>query len=543
MSIETYGIYVGYSPNTDLRKEGLGRYLASFLKGAAERADVRFVIACPSWAHDTLIELFESERVPAERFRICSPGGKPYLLEARELYERLVDQRSNKPSGGFFGKTISNAKERLKTHLKMRLVSSNSFATLLPILIEILLITPLLLLLTPVVFLYLILRAAAKVMAPVLRWVKKPIVGMMSAVEGLFQNPRGHSWTSEAFILMVEHEFRRMNRMVQDLKEVRAWYCPTAFWPAFNEIDKPRLMCVPDVVMNDFAVGFSGVGGDLLLESFETLEKAILGADNLVTYSERTKWDTLVDAYGIPAERAFVIPHAPQSLSRWVAVKDFPDNEATSRTYCKILLRQAFNKSVNSDRSYASWFQNADVRFLFYASQFRPNKNVLTLLRAYKELLRNRLVGHKLILTGLLSDMPEYGEYLVDEDLENDVLCLWDLNVSELAACYKLADLAVNPSLSEGGFPFTFSEALSVNTPVVMARIDVSEEVISDPAIQEVTFFDPYDWRDVADRICWALQNKTELLSAQTEIYEQLKARTWTDVVDDHVQVLRKIST
>jgi len=47
-----------------------------------------------------------------------------------------------------------------------------------------------------------------------------------------------------------------------------------------------------------------------------------------------------------------------------------------------------------------------------------------------------------------------------------------------IAACYKLADLAVNPSLSEGGFPFTFTEALSVGTPVVMARIPVTEEII-----------------------------------------------------------------
>src|SRR6185503_1072578 len=97
--------------------------------------------------------------------------------------------------------------------------------------------------------------------------------------------------------------------------------------------------------------------------------------------------------------------------------------------------------------------------------------------KAYEYLLRKRFIGHKLILTGHADRYPPVQQFIVKHALEKDVLCVPGLNIEELAALYKLADLAVNPSFSEGGCPFTFAEALSVGTPVVMAKIAVTEEV------------------------------------------------------------------
>ena len=125
-----------------------------------------------------------------------------------------------------------------------------------------------------------------------------------------------------------------------------------------------------------------------------------------------------------------------------------------------------------------------DMRFLFYASQSRPNKNILTLLRAYRHLLRDRLLGVRLVLTCHPDALPELRDFVIEQRLVDDVIFLHGLTQQQLAACYRLAELAVNPSLSEGGCPFTLTEALSVGTPVVMARIAVTEEVMRDPALQ-----------------------------------------------------------
>ena len=57
-----------------------------------------------------------------------------------------------------------------------------------------------------------------------------------------------------------------------------------------------------------------------------------------------------------------------------------------------------------------------------------------------------------------------------------------------------------------------------------------------------MTFFDPYDWRDMAKKIEWALHNHDILLRKQLQIYDELSVRTWSDVVNEHIDILERIS-
>ena len=173
------------------------------------------------------------------------------------------------------------------------------------------------------------------------------------------------------------------------------------------------------------------------------------------------------------------------------------------------------------NEAFLSTTATSQFRFLFYASQARPSKNLLTLLRSYKHLLRERFIGLKLVLTCSLSPASDVAKFIEEHELGADVLQLHRLSERELAACYKLADLAVNPSLFEGGMPFTLTEALSVGTPVVMADIAATREVLTDPALRELTLFDPYDWQAMADKIEWALANRETLLTAQGAFYRE----------------------
>jgi glycosyltransferase involved in cell wall biosynthesis len=539
MSLRHYGIYLAYPPTVDMRDQGLGRYLAAFIKGAAEDSGLRFTLVCPSWSHDALEQLFSSEGLARGVVQVVAPQGKPYALRLYEAWKTRRERVRRKGLWHCLVKWLVAAASRLLSRLERRVVEVHGVPSLLVLLTELLPLTLLLLLILPVsipIFLFqrFLTRLLRKFSNRLAGWHK--VHGRLSA---LLAMPKSDSLVIRLFAHMQKLEAARMQHLISTLSEVSAWYCPTAFWPSFNEINTPRLMCVPDVVLQDFSVGFSGVGGDRFLDVFEMQQQAIRSADQFVTYSAAVKWDTLVDRYGIAANKISVIHHAPNDLGRWVAVKGFHVEEATSRHYCQTLLRAAMQRSNNP--AYASGFLNGDVKFLFYASQFRPNKNVITLLRAYEHLLRKRYLGHKLVLTGRSHNVPEIERFIVDHNLENDVLCLPGLSVPELAACYKLADLAVNPSLSEGGCPFTFTEALSVGTPVVMARIEVSEEVLFEPEVQEVCFFDPYDWEDVAERIEWALSNRAHLLKIETAVYQRLKQRTWKDVAQEHIAILDRL--
>lgn len=543
--MKRYGIYLAYPPTADLRDQGLGRHLAMLLKGADKLDDVCFVITCPSWSRETLKALFESEQVSVDRFEIVSPNGKPYVLRCFELLRSLYTKARKGPT------VLVRAVEAgqafiasLGRRIGSRLVSIHGPGPLMLFLGEALAVTLLLLCVLLLASPGILIVGVVRGMLGAARLFGRRMRGrwslLSSRVGSVLRQPHGDGWVLQLYDEMLRAETRRMHRMIDGLSGIRAWYCPTAFWPSFNEIKGARLMCVPDVVLADFPGGFAMIGGDRYLSIFETVGRAIRGGEHFATYSNAVKWDTLVDRYAIPASSVAVIPHAPSNLGQYVVVSGFPDREATSRHYCQTLLRQAFGRSTNGQ--YAAGFVNGDVKFLFYASQLRPNKNVLLLLRAYEYLLRKRHFGHKLLLTGKPADMPDIKRFVVEHRLENDVLFLHGLSVSELAACYKLADLGVNPSLSEGGCPFTFSEALSVGTPVVMARIPVTEEVLTDPDLQRITFFDPYDWQDCAERIEWGIRNREELLSTQFSCYEQLSKRTWADVAREYVDVLDAIS-
>lgn len=544
MSLKQYGIYLAFPPTIDLRAEGLGRHLAMFLKGAEKLGDARFIIVCPSWSQETLHTLFESEQVSAEVFEIASPQNKPYILSVFEAW-RAYRSRFKRRSGRFqrmldfaMGKV-----SRVWQVFAKKAVAVNSFSSmvafLLLSLVALIVAFPISIIALPVAAMLVIKRGWSMMRrraSSQIKWCHK----IASRINSLLARPDKEGLLFRLFDEMQKIEAARMQDIIDSLPRVRAWYSPTAFWPSFNKIKAPRLMCVPDVVLNDFPVGFSMLGGNRLATVYETLEKSIKGGCNFVTYSETTKWNTLIDRYGIPAINVRVVPHAPNDLHHWVKITGFPDVEATSRKYCQSLMRGALQRSTNVD--YTSAFSNGDVEFLFYASQFRPSKNVMTLLRAYLHLLRRRYLGVKLVLTGHPSAIPEIWQFIFDNRLENDVIFLHGLKIEELAAFYKIATLAVNPSLSEGGCPFTFTEALSVGTPVVMARIPVTEEVIQDPDVQDATFFDPYDWEDCASRIEWAIKNRAELLSLQLKTYAELCERSWTDVVREHLQVLDEIS-
>ncbi len=538
--MKKYGIYLAYQPTVDLRAEGLGRFLSEFLKGAEERGDVRFVIACPSWMQQSLIELFDASGVSHDCFEIIAPKRKPVLLRIHETYVAFRKKTKRKSRFAKFGEWMAGLETKITGGIETKLFGSRNVILMVVFCIVLL----------PVILIVLVFKALIRVVMVVHTLTNKLIVRLASQssiknhldrVNTLATQPKHDLLVPRLYRLMEETESCLMRSLIESRKDISAWYCPTAFWPHFNEISAPRLMCVPDVVLTDFPVGFASVGGQRFLGNFRQVEKAITGGQHFVTYSRYVKWHTLVERYHVNQEAVAVVPHGANRLDALIMVTGFPDNEVATDAFCRTLLSSALRKAVNYN--YAGNFGSGDVRYIFYASQFRPNKNVLSLLKAYEYLLKRRYVGHKLILTGNPNALPEIRQFIAEHNLENDVLCLHGLSAQELAACYRLADLAVNPSISEGGCPFTFTEALSVGTPVVMARISVTEEIITGQDLQQQMLFDPYDWKDIAARIEWGLNNRHALLEIQTPVYDQLARRNWRDVVDEYIAILDRIST
>lgn len=545
MPVKRYGIYLAYPPTIDLRADGLGRLLAEFLKGSQKHEGLQFSIACPSWMRDSLEELLESAGVPRDRFEIIAPPRQPFLLRAHHW---LLARREKKRAAGI----LVRFAERLRARTRKLELAAQKRAVNVRSPLQIAALAGVLATWLVAATAFVLLRGAARAIAACLRAVSRPPRqllrmiwpgGAVRQIRGLVlsASPKNDPLTVRLYRHMEEGESEVLRQLIEQRSDIQAWYCPTAFWPQFNDIDRPRLTCIPDVVLAHFPAGYAQVGGERFLENFRQVEKSIERSQYFVTYSEDVKWRTLVERYRVEPSHVTVIRHGANRLDELITASGFPDNAKATENLCRTLLNQAMAKAVlPEERLWHAPFDHAD--YLFYASQFRPSKNVISLLRAYEYLLRRRHIGHKLVLTGYSDALPEIADFILEHRLEFDVLCLHKLSARELAACYRLAALAVNPSLSEGGCPFTLTEALSVGTPVVMARIAVTEEVVVDADLRGLMLFDPYDWRDMAARIEWALANRETLLAAQLPFYRKLAQRGWPQVVDEYIGVLDHIA-
>jgi glycosyltransferase involved in cell wall biosynthesis len=547
MAVEnTYGIFISYSPNVNLGSEGLGRYMGAFVKSVAERGQTKLVIAAPSWSRKPLHKFLREMDVPESAFSIIGPKAPPILVLYFWFAAWRKRSRKSRPKhwrfwNWQFWRRLFPRYEVAKL-VRLFAGSRNPMVFLVGLLfltifglggLVLLLIQQLLVL--PYSLAVLVCRKDMRL---------KSFSALRRKVAGALKRERTarsrHSIVTYLYTAMHEQETTLLVQMANGRTDVEAWYVPTAFWPAVSALKRPRLVCVPDVVSTEFPIGFSEVDGAAVMRVYSEISKTIEGKSDFVTYSEHIKQKILVERFGVLPSAVSVVPHAPSSLEEKISVSGFSDNASATRSLSRVYLKSALAKVTGPVHD--GFSSAAQFSYIFYASQFRPSKNILSFLEAYKYLLRRKFVQHKLVLTAH-GDTSALRRFIVENNLERDVLCLHDLSEIELAACYSCADLAVCPTLSEGGMPFTFTEAVSVGTPVVMGDIEVTREILVDPGLRQATLFDPYSSRAIADKIEWALSNLDDLCAKQRKFYDDvLSKRTWNDVVGEHISIMERIA-
>lgn len=545
MPVRTFGIYLAYEPTVDLRAQGLGRHLAALLDAATRRDDVRLVIACPSWSRESLRALLASEGIDPSRFEYLGPAEKPALLK---LYEYWIQWRSREKRRRW-RRWLASLRRGLRGALgwvgmpRRKLVSTRSYwplaATAAAGLAGAILLLPFLLLGWAGRRLRMVLAPKS---APGTPRAPRSSAGLEAALRRLLAGhaPKDISTVVSLFQEMQLAELLALERDIAGAPWVEAWYCPTAFWPAVTRLQAPVLVCVPDLVPLEFPVAFSRLGGERVRSRMERIRETLHAARHLVVYSENVRSRVLDRRHRLDCRSIAVIAHGASRLERQIRVQGSASPQTATDAFAWDVVQRAMHqRGIASTEARLS----DQTRFLFYPSQFRPNKNLVTLLRALEFLLRQRYVSCKLVLTGNASAYPELSQAIARLRLQGEVLIVPGLALQELAAFYRRATLAVNPSLFEGGFPFTYSESLSVGTPVVMSRIPPTLEAIKDEDLRRDMLFDPYDFRDLAARLEWALANRAELLNRQTAHYSRtLALRSWDQVLDEYLRELKRIS-
>jgi glycosyltransferase involved in cell wall biosynthesis len=193
-------------------------------------------------------------------------------------------------------------------------------------------------------------------------------------------------------------------------------------------------------------------------------------SNRILTVSEASKRD-IMRFFNVPADKIVVVYNAIDERFRVP-----PSEEAIAR------VRERYQ---------------LDRRFVLYAGNIRPHKNLVRLIEAFADLRTNGFEDVTLLIIGdEISKLPALRRAVHSHKLHKHVRFLGYLSDDMLAILYRLASVFVFPSLYEG-FGLPPLEAMASGTPVVTSNVSSLPEVTGGAAI----LVDPYEVDSIREGI------------------------------------------
>lgn len=266
-------------------------------------------------------------------------------------------------------------------------------------------------------------------------------------------------WIPKTHRILQDHFFapQLMNHMQLDV----VWL-PKNFIPY-------RLNCKTVVSFHDLAYFFPEFNAypwsDCLYMKHMFRRSARL-ADVIVAISENTKMDA-INVLGAPEKKIIVIYHGVNDVYKQISDQNI----------------------LNSIRER---YRLPD-RFIFYAGNTTPRKNLDRLFAAFKK-VKDRL-PHYIVMTGWIMDSARKLLRSI-AGIEDRIIKLGKVPQDDLPIIYNLASLYAHLSLYEG-FGLTVLEAQACGVPVLNSNLSCMPEVGGEGAY----YVDPYNIDEIADRL------------------------------------------
>lgn len=532
------GIFLGYGPHVVLGKEGLGRYIGTLIKGFQD-AGHNVIIAAPHWQLQSLNKLFDDFTVDSNSIKWIVPANEPTLWR---IYKSLFFRKKH----GKISKLLSWLFVEVKKILKWTLYKSAEtdsiirlFIYALPVLFVIVITAfcitlvgkyvPLILLVIFTAMCIYVARTLLKTVKPtnkrfglmlkITRRIKQKYVDVILApwcdlIIKLFRN-------------MEQFEQKRLRKIINKSRdEVNVWFVPSLFWTEVLKIEKGTVVInAPDLIPEEFPLAFASNGIGQTIPVMQ-IRKVLQNGKYFITYCDYVREELLLKEYNKTPNKVVSIGHANNDMMPYLNISP--------------AINTLNNTNKNFTKAYARSFlgKYANTRYIFYSSQSRPNKNIVNLIKAFEYLLRKRFINIKLFLTCSFDTYTPVGEYIRENNLETEIVSFYNVPAKELAALYYCADLVVNPTIYEGGFPFTFGEGMSVGTPSIMSDIPQIREVL-EPAGLEDIMFDPYNWKEIAEKIEYALSHIEEMYQLELPVYREMSRRTPAVEAEEYVKAFQ----
>lgn len=228
-------------------------------------------------------------------------------------------------------------------------------------------------------------------------------------------------------------------------------------------------------------------------------------------------------------------------------LKYIPDvrEENTGHIYLAAMVPDSISERVLSRDAIRKKY-HIEGQYIFYPTQVRPYKNIITLLKAL-QILRLQNTFIYLVLTaqhGFQYD-PNAGEYADKHGLGDQIIFCKSIPELDLYSLYAHADVVTVTSLFEGGFPLQALEALVMDAPLILSRIPVTLERLTYEGLAPETcglrLYSPEDENELAGEIKMVLQDRGESIRRQTKAKRKLLSYTWDDVSRKYYECLSMV--
>jgi len=123
-----------------------------------------------------------------------------------------------------------------------------------------------------------------------------------------------------------------------------------------------------------------------------------------------------------------------------------------------------------------------DDCFLLFVGTIEPRKNLITLIRAFEEVLKTTSLRPQLVIAGMegwLTD--DLFTYVEGRDLGDRIIWTGYVSDEDLCALYSACRLFLYPSIYEG-FGLPLLEAMACGAPVISSRIPAIVETVGNAA-------------------------------------------------------------
>src|SRR5215813_808563 len=177
--------------------------------------------------------------------------------------------------------------------------------------------------------------------------------------------------------------------------------------------------------------------------------------------------------------------------------------------------------------------------FLLFVGTLEPRKNLLTLLKAFDQILRHTSFRPQLVVAGGEGWlMDETFSFMQDSGVNEQLRLTGYLDDEELRALYSSCKVFVYPSLYEG-FGLPPLEAMACGAPVVASRIPALQETLDDAAI----LIEPLDVEGLAKAIVGLLQHDEHRREVSVAGLTRVERFSWTRTAQLTYEVYRRVLT